>query len=138
MDFSDIAKFKLMISAPRKDEPDKLNTWVKYEDILIFKQMVFDCTGVDLPPYPKSVIELDSSSMDYHRVCSKADYKRIEKQVKEEKRILATTNDLAIAREEFISRKRFYVAIDFEQYEKCHSKITGKTRKVQITTNTDS
>lgn len=112
-------------AAPRPDDAEKVDTWVKYTELQAFGDMVSDFAGIYLPPYPGKKVPLDATTMAYYRVSSKADYKRIGKQVAEKKRVHSLTSTLTEAREDFQSKARLYVAIDFEQWEKGHSKILG-------------
>lgn len=82
-------------------------------------------TGVHLPPFHCEIVILDLSLLEAHPVSARRDIKKIDKLHIRNHLFREQRTELQNARREFKNRERRYVAIDFEQWEKSHSKILG-------------
>lgn len=86
--------------------------------------MISTSTGIRMPPFQKERYNLDITGLEYFDVKSKADYKQIGRALREAKRIDTARATYDQAREQFESKPALYVALDFEQWEQDHSKVT--------------
>ncbi len=104
----------------------KLSLYLKTTDCLPFSDMVFDTSGIRLPPLTSRVNmhTLNLKTLSKTFISKKSEFKKLEQGKAEERRLTAHQNLLKSAREAYSACQWRYLAIDVESWEQNHEYIT--------------